>query len=249
MRRAGALALLLAAALAANAQESESDPGARFREANAAARGGDYVAAVDGYRALAAEGHEAGSLYWNWGQAALARGRHGEALWALLRGRELDPGDDRLGAEIDRVRAAASLEPAEIAPEPLAGVARSARRWRLDLLALLLLAASVVLHAVARRRRGWVVGAAWATGALALLVALPPLAALTTRPTAVVVTADAPLLDAASPTAENLGTLREGEVVPVLAESAGFLRLEDSSGARGWAHSADVWPLGAPPPR
>jgi hypothetical protein len=236
---------MLAAASLAQAQD---DPVARFRSANEAARGGDYPAAIESYRRLAAEGHEAGSLYWNWGQAALARGHHGEALWALLRGRELEPGDGRLASEIDRVRAAASLDPAEISPEPLAGLARLARRLHLDALALVLLAASLVLHLDARRRGGWSVGAAWGSGVLALVVALLPLTALTTRPTAVVVRSGASLLDAASPTAAALGRLREGEVVPVLAESAGYLRLEDSSGARGWARVEDVWPLAAPPP-
>jgi hypothetical protein len=240
-----ALALALASAPLLHAQD---DPAGRFRAANEAARGEDYPAAIAAYRQLAIEGHEAGSLYWNWGQAALARGSHGEALWALLRGRELEPGDHRLAAEIERVREAASLDPAEIAPEPLAGLARSARRWHLDALALALLGASVGLHLLARRRGGWAVGAAWGCGVLALVVALPPLAALASRPTAVIVDAEAPLLDAATPTAAVLGTLREGEVVPVLARSAGYLRLEDSSGARGWARVDDVWLLAAPPP-
>jgi hypothetical protein len=245
MSRAALLAIALAAGVPLGAQD---DPDERFRAANEAARGEDYPAAIALYRELAAGGHEGASLYWNWGQAALARGSHGESLWALLRGRELEPGDGRLAAEIDRVREAASLEPAEIAPEPLAELARSSRRLHLDVLALVLLTASLGLHLVARRRRGWPTAAGWTTGALSLLVALPPLAALTSRPTAVVVRSDAPLLDAATGNAAVLGSLREGEVVPILAESAGYLRLEDSSGARGWARSEDVWPLAGPPP-
>jgi len=242
------VSLALLALLSAVPAVAQDDPAGRFRAANEAARGGDYPAALDAYRSLATDGHEATSLYWNWGQAALARGRHGEALWALLRGRELDPGDARLATEIERVRTAASLDPAEIAPEPLGALVRSGRRLRLDLLALVLLAVSLGLHLAARRRAGWTTGAAWISGVLALLVALPPLAALTTRPTAVIVSPGASLLDAASPSAAVLGTLREGEVVPVLAESAGYLRLEDSSGARGWARVEDVWPLAGPPP-
>jgi hypothetical protein len=62
-------------------------------------------------------------------------------------------------------------------------------------------------------------------------------------PTAVVVRRGAPLLDAAGPTAGTLGSLREGEVVVVLEESGGYLRVEDSSGARGWASSTDAWRL------
>jgi hypothetical protein len=67
-----------------------------------------------------------------------------------------------------------------------------------------------------------------------------PLAASLARPTAVVVRRGAPLLEAASPTAAPVGALREGEVVPVLDDAAAFLRVEDSSGARGWAHASDV---------
>ena len=59
-------------------------------------------------------------------------------------------------------------------------------------------------------------------------------------PTGAVVRRGAPLLDAASPTAEALGTLREGEVVPILETSGDYLRVEDSSGARGWALTRDV---------
>ena len=63
------------------------------------------------------------------------------------------------------------------------------------------------------------------------------------RPTGVVVRRGAPMLDAASPTAEAVGTLREGEVVPVLERSGAYVRVEDSSGVRGWAMSGDVRPL------
>ena len=52
-----------------------------------------------------------------------------------------------------------------------------------------------------------------------------------------------PLLEAASPTAEPVGTLREGEVVPILQRSGGYVRIEDSSGARGWARAEQVRPI------
>ena len=55
-------------------------------------------------------------------------------------------------------------------------------------------------------------------------------------------------MDAASPSAEAVGALREGEVVPVLQVSGDWLRVEDNAGARGWAHAADVRRLDAPPP-
>ena len=76
-----------------------------------------------------------------------------------------------------------------------------------------------------------------------------PVAGAFARPTAVIVRRGAALLDAASPTAEAVGSLREGEVVPVLAESGEYVRIEDSSGARGWALVSDARTLAQPPTR
>jgi hypothetical protein len=221
----------------------------RFREANELVRAGDYPKAIALYGALAAGGEESASLYWNWAQAAVARGAAGEALWALLRARELDPGDRAVARDVERLREALNLDPAEIAPEPLAAVGRAARRFHLDLVALALLALSVAAHAAVRLRprAGRAAGAAWAALALGLLAAAVPLAASFARPTAAVVRRGAPLLDSASPTAEATGTLREGEVVPVLETSGAWLRVEDNAGARGWAHVDDVRRLDAPP--
>ena len=232
------------APLAAQSQGAPQPPGSaeeRFRVANELARAGDYPKALAGYATLAAAGRESASLYWNWAQAAAARGAQGEALWALLRARELDPGDRAVGREVERMREALNLDPAEIAPEPLAAVARVARRFHLDLVALALLAASLFAHAFARvggLRRGRELAAALA--ALGALVAVAPIAGGLARPTAAVVRRGAPLSDAASPTAEAAGTLREGEVVPILEGTGDWLRVEDNAGARGWAHARDV---------
>jgi hypothetical protein len=228
---AAAVLLLLAAA-----------PPDRFREANEAARGGDYPKAIAGYSELAASGAESASLYWNWAQAASARGTTGEALFALLRARELDPGDRAVMREIERARQAANLDAAELAPDPLAALLRWCRRLHLSFLALALAAVSLALHACARllpRGRRFGVAGLW-TMAAAVAVAVLPLVASLARPTAVVVRRGAPLLEAASPTAAPVGALREGEVVPLLDDGGAFLHVEDSSGARGWAHAADV---------
>jgi tetratricopeptide (TPR) repeat protein len=232
---AAALAALMAGPLLA--ASADAGPAALFREGNELFRAGDYPKAIEAYGEVARSGAESASLYWNWAQAALARGRAGEALWALLRGREVEPGDRALAREIERLREAGNLDPAEIAPVPLAGVRRASRRFHLDLLALVLLVGSVVLHALARRALGpgRLATAADLTLGLGLLLACAPLAGAFARPTAVVVQSGASLTDAASPTAAALGTLREGEVVTVLAESEGYVRIEDSSGARGWA--------------
>jgi hypothetical protein len=237
-----AAACLLAAAALGQTEE-------RFRSANELARAGDLPAAIAAYREIAASETETASLYWNWAQAAAARGERGEALWALLRARELDPSDRAVRREVERLRAALNLDPAEIAPEPLSGVARVARRFRLELVALALVALSVLFHAALRFRvaPGLAGPAAWTTFLLGLALAAVVGAGSLARPTASVVRRGAPLLDAASPTAEAVGTLREGEVVPVLEASGEWRRVEDNAGARGWAHVDDVWRLDRPP--
>jgi hypothetical protein len=238
---------LLAAALASPLVAAPAAE--RFRGANDLVRAGDYPKAIAVYGELAASGEESASLYWNWAQAATARGASGEALWALLRARELDPGDRAVVRDVERLREALNLDPAEIAPEPLAAAGRAARRFHLDLVALGLLALSVGAHALVRLRPGvrWALATARATFVLGLLAALVPVAASFARPTAAVVRRGAPLLDAASPTAETTGSLREGEVVPVLEASGVWLRVEDNAGARGWAHIDDVRRLDAAP--
>jgi len=237
-----AVALLAAGALQAQAPAS---PGQRFRLAGDLIRTGDALGGLAIYRQLAASGLESGSLYWNWAQGAAARGEAGEALWAVLRGREVEPGDRSLVRELERLREAANLDPAELAPEPMAAVARFARRFHLGWLALGLAVLSLAAHLVGRLRPALTLPAraAWAAAALALLAAAAPLAGATARPTGVVVRRGAPLLDGASATAHSIGALRQGEVVPLLESGAAYLRVEDSSGARGWAHRDDVWPL------
>jgi len=246
-----ALGMSLVAALCgfeALARAGASDPAERFREASGLTRAGDYPRALEAYRELATQGHESASLYWNWAQAAAARGAVGEALWALLRGRELEPGDRALQREIERLRENANLDAAEVQPEPLAALARLGRLLHLDLLALALFGLSLLAHAWAR----WgsaaraVARLAWTTLGLGLLLAAAPLLGSLARPTAVVAVRAATLYDAASPTAAPLGTLREAEVVPILERSRDYLRIEDGSGARGWAHISEVWPLERP---
>jgi hypothetical protein len=248
--RAFVLASGLALPALASATTVTPPPEYRFRQANDRARAGDYPAAIAEYEALAAAGTESASLYWNWAQAAGSRGERGESLWALLRARELDPGDRAVVREVERLRASLNLDPAEIAPEPLISAARFGRSLRLDLIAIALLALSVVLHAWTRlcSPKPALRTLALASLGLGLLAGILPAASGMARPTAVVVRRGAPLLDAASPTASSVGALREGEVVPILEASGDWVRLEDSSGARGWAARADVRPLRAPSP-
>jgi hypothetical protein len=237
-----AVLLLGAGAPGRAASAPASDPESVFREANELARAGDFPKATALYEQLARGGAESPSLWWNWGQAAAARGATGEALWALLRARELDPGDRAVLRDIDRLRESANLDPAEIAPEPLAAAARLARRFRLDLVSVVFLVLSLVAHGVARLspRGAWAGTVVWTSLALGLLAAGVPVAGEFARPLGIVLHRGAPLLDAASPTAESVGALREGEVVPVLERSGAYVRVEDSSGARGWTSADDV---------
>ncbi len=241
MRRRLALLVLVAGTGSSSFMLAQGAGEARFRDANGLARSGDYPKAIAAYAELAAGGTESASLYWNWAQAARARGAAGEALWALLRARELEPGDPALARVIEEVRAELGLDAAELSPEPLAAVARFARRFALGGMAAALAVASLLAHAAARLWRAPRVRlVAWATAGLALAAATPSLAGTLARPLGVVVHRGAPLLPAASSTAEAAGALREGEVVPILDRSGGYLRLEDSSGARGWALGEDV---------
>jgi hypothetical protein len=242
---AAGLAGLLGLGLALGAAAAPDDVDARFRAANDLARSGDYPKAIAGYQELAGTGVESASLYWNWAQAAAGHGAAGEALWALLRAREIEPGDAAVQREIERLRESAHLDAAEIAPDPLAALRRASRRWHIDLAALVLLAGSCVCHLILRLRRAarWPARAAGFTLAAGMLLALVSIAGAWARPTGVVIRRGAPLLDAASPTAEAVGSLREGEVLPLLATSGGYVQVEDSSGARGWAAADDVRPL------
>jgi hypothetical protein len=237
-------AVLLALALTAGPAAAETAEG-RFREAGEAVRAGDYPRALAIYEELAHAGSDSPSLYWNWAQAASARGAHGEALWALLRARDLGPADAPVAREIDRARELLGLDPAEIAPEPRAVLARLSRRFHLDLAGLGLLLLSLAAHLLARLlpAQRWPAPSAWAALGLGLVVLAVPLLAATAAPTGVVIRRSAPLLDAASPTANVMGSLREGEVVPLLGRSGDYRRLQDSSGARGWASAEDVRPL------
>ena len=246
---AGGVLAVTAAPMVSGAGQPDAAAVARFREAGEAVRSGDYPKATAAYRELASSGLESGSLYWNWAQAAAARGATGEALWALLRGREVEPGDGAVRRDVERLREAANLDAAELAPEPLAALALLSRRFHLGLACLAALGLSIVLQAGARLALSSqrLTGVAWAAFAVGLGLAVASLTGSFAGPTGVVLRRSAPLLESASLTAESVGSLREGEVVPILSESGGYVRVEDSSGARGWASTDDVGRLDRPP--
>lgn len=247
---ASAAAVTIALLAVGTAAAGPPGPEERFREGTALLRAGDIPGGLAIYRELAASGHESVNLYWNWAQGAAARGRAGEAIWALLRAREVGPRDAAAEREIDRLRRALRLEPGELDPVPTAALGRLAHRWHLGALAALLWLLSVAASLLARKRVAllWPKVATGVLAALGLAAVAVVAAGASARPTAVITARDVELLDAAAPAARPVATLREGEVVPVFDAAGEFLRIQDSSGARGWVRSAHVWRLDGPPP-
>jgi hypothetical protein len=229
--------LLLAALLwvpLASAQPETS--AARFRRGNENAARGRWDDAIHEYDQLASSGVRAPSLYWNWAQAASASGRKGEALWALMRARELSPGDASMVREVERLRGELGLDPSEVSLGFLGDLRMIARRFRFDGLAIAAFLLSMIALMGHKPRLPLSAGSLLA----GLLLAAPFFAGSWREPRAVVVQKDAPLMDAARNDAVALANLREGEAVPVLGEEGDYLRIQDASGARGFAHKNDV---------
>jgi hypothetical protein len=231
---------LLATLLASLAAAQAEAPSAVFRRGNEQAAKSRWDDAMAQYGRLAKEGVKAPSLYWNWAQAASASGRKGEALWAVLSGRELTPGDASMIREAERLRGELGLDPSEVSLGALGDLRALARRFRFDVLAIALflfsaIAATSGKGSVALSRAGFLAG---------LLLVAPFLAGSWREPHGVVVRKDAPLMDAARTDAVALANLREGEVVPILDEEGEYVRIQDASGARGFAHKDDVRRIG-----
>ena len=183
---------------------------------------------------------KAPSLYWNWAQAASASGRKGEALWALMRGRELTPGDRGMIREGERLRGELGLDPSEVSLGFLGDLRILARRFRFDALALVAFLISLITAVGKKSRSSLSLGALLA----GLLFGAPFVAGSWREPRGVVVQKDAPLMDAARNDAVALANLREGEVVPLLGEEGEYVKIQDASGARGFAHKDDVRRIG-----
>lgn len=221
---------------------ASADAPAAFRDANGKAARGQGQEALAGYRTLARDGVQAPSLYWNWAQVAAANGRKGEALWAYLAMRQVAPRDESAVREIEKIRAELGLDPSEISLG-LEGDARlMARRFRFDVLALVALLASIGVLFLSRPRPA--VSVVLLVAGLLLLG--PYHFASWRQARGVVVQKDAPLLDASRDDAVALANLREGEVVPILEEAGDFVKIQDASGARGFAHRDDVRRLETP---
>ena len=232
------LVTLLAAAWAGAQTEA---PDAIFRRGNENAARSRWDDAIIEYSKLAGNGVHAPSLYWNWAQAASASGRKGEALWALLRARDLTPTDASMVREAERLRSELGLDPSEVSQGVLGDLRLLARRFRLDGLAIVALVLSLAALLGKKPRAAL---SLWSL-LLGILLAAPSFLGTWREPRGVVVRKDAPLLDVARPDAVSLASLREGEVVPLLGEEGDYVRIQDASGARGFAHKNDVRKVGA----
>jgi hypothetical protein len=228
--------ILVALILAHRAAAQPESAVATFRHANESATRARFDEALLVYARLAQEGVRAPSLYWNWAQVASASGKKGTALWAFMRAQELTPTDSVLVREIERLRSELGLDPSELSLGFLGDARTFARRFRFDVLAMVAFLLS--LATVVRRKPGSALSlVAFVIG---LLLLAPLLAGIWRDPRAVIVHKDAPLMDAPRGDALALANLREGEVVPILGEENEYVRIQDASGARGFAHKTDV---------
>ena len=233
-------ALLWTPMAEAQAQAPGDAPTAVFRRGNEGAARSQWDAALGAYAELEKQGVRAPSLYWNWAQTAAAAGKKGEALWAVLRARELAPADSSLSRELERLRAELGLDPSEVSLGLLGDLRVQARRFRLDLAAMVFLVIS--LGALfGKKPRATLSRAALLAG---VLLALPFFGGAWRGPRGVVIQKDAPLLDIPRDDAVALANLREGEAVPLLAFEGDYVRIQDASGARGFAHKGDVRKIG-----
>jgi hypothetical protein len=233
------MVLLLAPLVRAQSTPPET-PAAVFRRANENAARSQWDEALAAYAQLEKTGSRAPSLYWNWAQTAAAGGRKGEALWALIRARDLHPADSSLNREIDGLRGELGLDPSETSLGLLGDLRVSARRFRLDIVAAVMFFVSIGAL-IGRKPRPGISRAAFAAGAL---FALPFLLGVWRETRGVIIQKDAPLLDIPRNDAIALANLREGEAVPLLGDEGDYLKIQDASGARGFAHKSDVRKIG-----
>lgn len=235
---ARSLAVLLLSAAPAHPQADAPELG--FRRGNESAARSRWDDAISEYSRLERAGLRAPSVYWNWAQAAAASGKRGEAVWALLRAQELTPRDASMVRELERLRGELGLDPSEISLGFLGEGRRLARRFRFDGLAV----ATFLLSILSLGGKKPKTSLSLVSFIAGLILIAPLLAGGWREARAVVVHKDAPLMDIPRNDAVALANLREGEVLPILGDEGEYVRIQDASGARGFAHKSDVRPLG-----
>ena len=231
------LAMLLCIAPAPAQAE---DPTVRFRRGNENASRSRWEEAMLEYGQLAKEGVRAPALYWNWAQAAAASGKKGEAFWALLRAQDLEARDSTISRELERLRGELGLDPSEVSLGLWGDTRRLARRLRFDGLAIAAFALSLIATMGGKPRASL----SLLMFLIGLVLVCPFLVAPFRDSRGVVVQKDAPLVDVPRDNAVALSNLREGEVVPILGEEGAYVRIQDASGARGFALKSDVRRIG-----
>jgi hypothetical protein len=155
----------------------------------------------------------------------------------------VEPGD-RAPREQERLRESANLDPAELTPDPVAVLARVGRRFHLGWLALAL-AALVGAHIARRLLPGSLAGARRGDDRRARPAGGRRAAGRCVRASH---RGGPPRRSSTAPRPPPAPSARCGRAKSSRAgASDAHLRVEDSAGARGWAHGDDVWPLDRPP--
>ena len=229
---------------AATALAQSSGPSAAFVNANQAFERGDYAAAISGYEALIAEGHDRGGLLYNLGNARLREGDLGGAI-AAYRTAQIDlPRDEDLRANLDfaRTRVVDAVAP----PAPSAA-ANTLLFWHNRLSVRELATAAVVFNVLlwlvlaVRRLRPDADAARYAVYALlpASAAVAGSLVVRTLWPVdlAVIAVPEAPVYAGTSIDAVVRFELHEGTEAVVRDERDAWTRIELSTGADGWLPS------------
>lgn len=224
-------------------------PEARFEEANALYRAGDFAAAAAEYEALAAEGLTSPSLHLNLGNARMRLGRRGPAIASWERALRLDPGDDDAR---ENLRAARADDPDRALTGEATLFSRLVERTG-DGLAVLLFALpwwalwgtlSLRTRRTGRARR--------ALGAAVLLAAFATVAGgalLAGRardrrvPVAIVTSPTAPAREGPSTALKPAFELHEGTRVRVVRVAGDVTLVRLDGGLEGWVAASDLEPL------
>lgn len=239
------LALALAAGMAP-VHAAGTDPGERFRKANAAYAAGDFAESVYELRELTNERQFSGGALHNLGNSEWKVGRAGHAVLAWERARSLNPFNRNTDANLRFARHSARVE----APTPAWHERYST--WLPGGLWLIIASAGlwggVALLTLPRllgwRRADWHQGIAAALLAIFLL-AVPALLGLSRRAQLGVVLEDEiPLRLTPTREGETLTKLPAGEMARVERERGDYFYIRAEGDRAGWVRKADfarVW--------
>jgi hypothetical protein len=245
--------MLLLLAGAATAQDASAEE-LLFSRSLAAYEEGNFAEAEVGFRALVDRGHHDGPVLYNLGNAAYRSGRFAEAVYAFEWARRLQPGDQRIAANLALARA--ELITDEVSSD-LAPAARRLLEWLRVVPLVVLAGLFLAAWTLGWLLLGWRVmkGSRGATGPgfglllLAALLALP----LTVRTAQVTGPAEgvllAPEVVVRSGPGESYAALFElhaGTVLQELEGRSGWLRVRVPHGPGGWVPDGSLAVFGRP---